>query len=366
MQYSAPKIPNLMAQKTQDGKFQAMTEYMYAVQKMMQVVLNNLGTDNMTKDVSTVVSDIVSAAKGVNGSVSKGGFASYVSQTAEKITQKVVSGDIVSAINLSKGLATIEAQKINLTGYVSINEYFRIDTDGKFTANAGNIAGFLFEPNKGLYFGTNSANVSPSLYFGAYNLLKAVSIAGSAARADWRFKIGANAGFTADGSLYCNSGYYRGNVDAKAIQYGAGNTLSGSALANNSVTETQMESAYATLKGNVNALMGFPVLLWTNPNPTSVFDPQTVSIDLSSYSFVRIAYTPSNVSSHSGIWTAELQRGDDTILNGCYYCFTERAAEVTETGVIFGAGGRYDGAYGSSTLTTYRNGCVPLKIWGVK
>ena len=107
-------------------------------------------------------------------------------------------------------------------------------------------------------------------------------------------------------------------------------------------------------------------LLWENADPTSGFAAQTVAVNLSLYTTVKIAYTPSNTSSFSGISITELAIGASTVLNGCYYYFTNRGVTVSADGVAFAEGKRFDSTYGSSTASTYSNGCVPLKIWGIR
>ncbi len=107
-------------------------------------------------------------------------------------------------------------------------------------------------------------------------------------------------------------------------------------------------------------------LLWENASPTSSFAAQMVALALSGYTRIKIEYTPSTSSTHSGVWMVELPVGTDTTLNGCYYYFVERSVTISAEGVNFGDGRRYEGTYGSSTLTNYTSACCPLKIWGMK
>lgn len=107
-------------------------------------------------------------------------------------------------------------------------------------------------------------------------------------------------------------------------------------------------------------------LLWENASPSSTFAAQTVSLNLSAYTAIKITYTSSNTSSFSGILITELAIGADTVLNGIYYYFTVRGVTVAVDGVAFAEGKRFESAYGSSTVSSYANGCVPLKIWGIR
>lgn len=62
------------------------------------------------------------------------------------LSEKVGDSEIIAKINLSPEEAKIIANKISLIGYVTVNNGFAIDTDGKMTANGATING-LFESN---------------------------------------------------------------------------------------------------------------------------------------------------------------------------------------------------------------------------
>ena len=115
-------------------------------------------------------------------------------------------------------------------------------------------------------------------------------------------------------------------------------------------------------------------LLWTNPNPTSAFAAQTVSLDLSNYKSVCIEYVQNSTSSAKCYPKAFYAVGDtvsvpasnatqQAYIGGAYgrsgaSYSTARVLSITTTGIVFGTGYAQTGAgsgYG-----------VPQRIWGIK
>ena len=60
------------------------------------------------------------------------------------LSEKVGGSEIIAKINLSPEEAKIIANKISLIGYVTVNNGFAIDTDGKMTANGATINGEFY------------------------------------------------------------------------------------------------------------------------------------------------------------------------------------------------------------------------------
>lgn len=264
MQLKAVAVPSLDG-KQQDQKIKDILEYTVALKKQIDFVLKNIGTDNMETKVATVIEKAVTSGE-MSDVVTDKQFRSYVTRTAKLIQTKVAKDSVISTINQSAEAIAIEASKINLTGYVSINETFTVDEHGYLVVTGGKIGGFSIGATA-QYFGTNSADVAPALYWGNADILKATEITDSGARKDWRFKIGASCGITAAGAIYANEGHFRGIVDAGAVSYGAGNTLAGDALTNytinvykissHAIDSSAMEEAYATLKSTVATINGY-------------------------------------------------------------------------------------------------------------
>lgn len=249
MKNKALVAPNLDG-KTTDQKIQEIYEYALANNRLLNKALQNIGTDNMEPQVAYVIQQAVDNSKGINTYVSQDGFKSYVAQTAKLIDLKVSRDKLISEINISTEEILINASRITLTGYTSINNGFNVDALGKFNANAGTVAGWTFEPNKGMFYGVNDADVSPSLYLGTVDLLKDVAISSSAARKDWRIKIGSSFGVSANGDIYAQNGYFRGKIDAGKIQSGPGDDGPGyiinTMIANGTISSAKLDTVYAT------------------------------------------------------------------------------------------------------------------------
>ena len=129
-----------------------------------------------------------------------------------------------------------------------------------------------------------------------------------------------------------------------------------------------MISLKNTLKAITRLLNDVPhyTLLWTNPNPTSSFSAQTISLDLSKYDQVEIVFKQTAGS------TALLTTKSMVGMNGkmLAYGYSDareldaRAYEVTTSGIKFNAG--YWILVSDSTGTANANYCTPYKIYGIK
>lgn len=121
--------------------------------------------------------------------------------------------------------------------------------------------------------------------------------------------------------------------------------------------------------GTINSNM---VLLWTGTT-TESFGPQTISLDLSSYAFVDIVYSPWGgtgelavqrfvVGANSELSYTKTSNDDASdaqhFLNGTY-----RTVNVTTTGVTFGAGSMI---YAGGAYQPWNNRAIPYKIYGIK
>ena len=85
----------------------------------------------------------VSRAKGAESTLS-----SRITQTETEIESKVSAGEIASSINQTAQSVKINASKINFNGLVTANTYFKINTDGSFTAKKGTIGNFTVTSGK--------------------------------------------------------------------------------------------------------------------------------------------------------------------------------------------------------------------------
>lgn len=111
-----------------------------------------------------------------------------------------------------------------------------------------------------------------------------------------------------------------------------------------------------TLDGAITSLMS---LLWTNPNPSSSFAPQTIPLDLSSYKVVFIVTDGGsgfcNVAS-TGRTISIIEAFLNTI-------FRTRQFTVNSNGVTATNGGYYAGSF---TFNTNNEHAKPQYIYGIK
>ena len=130
-----------------------------------------------------------------------------------------------------------------------------------------------------------------------------------------------------------------------------------------------MISLKNTLKAITNMLNDVPhyTLLWTNPNPTSSFSAQTISLDLSKYDAIAVVfdrYGGVDVRSTQMI----LEKNEKfTLGTTTDERLRYRACSFNDKGVTFDTPQMFTtyGIWGSRTSTDeYVN--VPIKIYGIK
>lgn len=106
-------------------------------------------------------------------------------------------------------------------------------------------------------------------------------------------------------------------------------------------------------------------LLWTNSSPTASFGAQTVSLDLTDYSYVYIECCMINTytSTYIHAFIFKVNTGlSYTMMGGGSYLM-HRDATPTLSGVTFGSGYNVN-TYGTDTASDYR--MIPLKIYGIR
>ena len=137
---------------------QKVRDYLYKLNKNLKYMFNNLTPEDNYSELArlTMVTD--------------GQRQATIEATLEGISLNYVSKDnVISAINLSEGLAKIEAEKIQLEGVVTVNGYFKVGLDGSITAkngkfngdiSASNISGSTIEGSHiyASYYGSRTAN----------------------------------------------------------------------------------------------------------------------------------------------------------------------------------------------------------------
>ncbi len=130
-------------------------------------------------------------------------------------------------------------------------------------------------------------------------------------------------------------------------------------------TDEQGQSVVTSVNGQSGAVSLHPLfdLLWTNASPTSNFSAQTLSIDLSNYSFLIVKSIRSTSSTtQSALSIVEVGGGDTLVLGGCAAGVspTARNVNATSTGINFSTG------YLSGNSGTNDAWSIPVKIYGVR
>ena len=97
---------------------------------------------------SLTVTDGLIAAEVTRATAAEGTLSSRVTQTETGLSAKVSKGSVISEINQSAESVSILASKISLTGAVSINNTFKIDTSGYPIMTGGYIGGFEIANSK--------------------------------------------------------------------------------------------------------------------------------------------------------------------------------------------------------------------------
>ena len=118
------------------------------------------------------------------------------------------------------------------------------------------------------------------------------------------------------------------------------------------------------------------VLLWTNPNPTSAFAAQTISVDISEYSFVAIEF-----KSHRAVedfficlFSTGKKTGVGTgVMGGFFNPSTQANANIytREVDLTSPNSVGFSTSFYAQASTEWRSvasgdGLIPNRIWGIK
>lgn len=117
-------------------------------------------------------------------------------------------------------------------------------------------------------------------------------------------------------------------------------------------------------------------LLWTNPNPTSAFAAQTLSVDTSDYSFIAVEFrTHINVDNYLvSIMRTGTKSGFGVMVMGGFFNPSTQAnangytreVDLTSSSSIGISGSFYASAATSWKSTASTNEMIPTNIWGIK
>ena len=107
-------------------------------------------------------------------------------------------------------------------------------------------------------------------------------------------------------------------------------------------------------------------LLWTNPNPTSSFSAQTISLDLSKYDAVEVVFNQHKQNLTLVTQKIRIRGVANTCGNTNFGYFVSRNLTFKDGGVTF-TNGLYYGKYNTySSLATDNDFLIPYKIYGIK
>lgn len=118
-----------------------------------------------------------------------------------------------------------------------------------------------------------------------------------------------------------------------------------------------------------------PTLLWTNASPTAAFLDQTLSLDLTGYSWIIVEFAINSYFSISTVmfpvsgfpaptgytdyyWLMGINSSGSDITLARRYC------EISTSGITFDTGAVLQ-TYAGSSFSTNNQVCRPLRIWGI-
>ena len=105
-------------------------------------------------------------------------------------------------------------------------------------------------------------------------------------------------------------------------------------------------------------------LLWTNASPATNFAAQTVSVDLTDYDLILIAFDAATADDHE-LTTLILKGAKDVICYNADFYYNRTIEASSDTGIQFG-NATYRTTHGSQTATAQNAILVPYQIYGVK
>jgi hypothetical protein len=132
------------------------------------------GTSNQLTQLKSRTAKFVQTVDEISSTITDlDGRSSELKQTLDGISstvsKKVGKDEIISKINQSAEEISIEASKIKLEGYTTINEGFSIDEEGNMTAKNATINGDIYMPNGGKIIGGSGMIVNRTYQNYAFN-----------------------------------------------------------------------------------------------------------------------------------------------------------------------------------------------------
>lgn len=148
--------------------------------------------------------------------------------------------------------------------------------------------------------------------------------------------------------------YYATATQLTGVQAIANNALQTANSANTTASGAAATASAAQQAANAAK----PVLLWTNPSPTTEFQAQTVELDLSGYGAVMVVCKQATTSSVYNVAIGIKDLQNQTVARVGASAMADRKFTPTDTGIQFTTG--YD-----QNNSARADWIVPYKIYGV-
>lgn len=129
--------------------------------------LSGFATSSELSVLNNQISAQVTAINSINNRINTAGWITTATGNTLYAKKEMENGStIISTINQTAGSVSINADKINLNGAVTANNYFKINTDGSFSAIYGKIGAYTVNKNGTLTSGDMSITGSNIVFDG--------------------------------------------------------------------------------------------------------------------------------------------------------------------------------------------------------
>ena len=132
-------------------------------------------------------------------------------------------------------------------------------------------------------------------------------------------------------------------------------------MSSEAITQNDLREILSRTVGAVPS--EYKKLLWTNPNPTSAFNAQTIPLDFSNYDAIEIIIRADTANTYTlAPIVTEVGKGGIAFNSTAYN--SVRQFTTTTSGITFTAATYYS-SYGNWSASS-TNALIPVKIYGIK
>ena len=142
-------LPNINGNTLKDEKERKqIMDYLFQLTEQLKYTLSHLDQDNMTESFREEIQS-TEAIKSFERMLESadGRLQAVLKQTAEGFKFYVKKDDVISSINQSGEMIAIDASKLKLEGYVTINGSFTVDEEGYLRCTGGTLGAFTVDGN---------------------------------------------------------------------------------------------------------------------------------------------------------------------------------------------------------------------------